>query len=222
MNKLNQVATELSPAQIDLYLAIADVELCAVIQAGLPAQYRCFHFKTINDLVNAISIEQPALILCQDELVNGNDSTLLASIKKVTSARILMIGATHTIDEQIAMLRQGARGYFDSALPIDKLSGALHCVLHGEVWFRWEVISELVDGLASEPGISEEQQSLLASLTPKEMDVAKQVSHGATNKMIAKTMVITERTVKAHLTAIFHKLAIPDRLALAILIRDLR
>jgi DNA-binding NarL/FixJ family response regulator len=40
--------------------------------------------------------------------------------------------------------------------------------------------------------------------------------------MIAKKMNISERTVKAHLTAIFHKLSIADRLSLAIFFRDLR
>jgi DNA-binding NarL/FixJ family response regulator len=40
--------------------------------------------------------------------------------------------------------------------------------------------------------------------------------------MIARTMNITERTVKAHLTAIFQKMNIPDRLSLAIFFRDLR
>ena len=60
------------------------------------------------------------------------------------------------------------------------------------------------------------------TLSPKELEVAKMVSHGATNKMIARNMNITERTVKAHLTTIFQKMSLPDRLSLAIVFRDLR
>ncbi len=218
---MNQLAAEIIPTQVLLYLAIADDELCAIIQTALPKEYKTSYYKTINELFKAISQQQPALILCHNDLLSGND-TVLSSVKILTSARILMIGSAQTIDKQIAILKQGARGYFDCASPIEKLNEALYNILHGEVWVKRDVMSELIDRLTEEPGVSAEQRALLAQLTPKEIDVAQKISHGATNKMIAKQMGITERTVKAHLTAIFQKLAISDRLALAILFSDLR
>lgn len=221
MNKLNIVATDINPAGIVLYLVLADNELRATIQTGLPQEYNSSCFETVSELFKAISNEQPALILCHNDLLSENNIAL-SSIKMLTSARILLMGSTQTIDEQIASLKQGARGYFDSSSPIEKIYDALYSVLHGEVWVKRDVISELIDGLANAPEVSAEQRALLSQLTPKEIDVAEQVSHGATNKMIAKQMAITERTVKAHLTAIFQKLAVSDRLALAILFRDLR
>ena len=123
---------------------------------------------------------------------------------------------------QIEALRDGARGYFDEQLPLDKLHDALQLVLHGEVWVERHVISGLIEELTHKPTITDEQRHALETLSPKEMEVAKAVSHGATNKMIARELEITERTVKAHLTTIFQKMNLPDRLSLAIFFRDLR
>jgi DNA-binding NarL/FixJ family response regulator len=218
---LNIAATDINPAGIVIYLVLTDNELRKTIQTGLPNEYNSSCYDTVQGLFKAISHEQPAIILCHNDVLNEN-GVALSSIKILTSARILLMGPEQTIDEQIAVLKQGARGYFDSSSSIEKLYDALHSVLHGEVWVKRDVISELVDGLTKETDISTEQRALLAQLTPKEIDVAEQVSHGATNKMIAKQMDITERTVKAHLTAIFQKLDVPDRLSLAILFRDLR
>ena len=96
------------------------------------------------------------------------------------------------------------------------------CILNGEVWIDRYVIAGLIEELADVPEVSVQQQQALESLSPKELEVAKLVSHGATNKMIANSMTISERTVKAHLTAIFSKMKLSDRLALAIFFRDLR
>ncbi len=218
---MNIAATDINPAGIVIYLVLADNELRETILTGLPNEYNSSCFETVHGLVKAISDEQPAIILCHNDVLNENDITL-SSIKILTSARILLMGSEQTIDEQIAVLKQGARGYFDSSSSIEKLYDALHSVLHGEVWVKRDVISELVDGFTKGSEVSTEQRTRLAQLTPKEIDTAEQVSHGATNKMIAKEMDITERTVKAHLTAIFQKLDVPDRLSLAILFRDLR
>ena len=55
-------------------------------------------------------------------------------------------------------------------------------------------------------------------LTKREIDVAKLISQGASNKLVARELDIAERTVKAHVTAIFSKLEVSDRLKLAILL----
>jgi two-component system NarL family response regulator len=58
----------------------------------------------------------------------------------------------------------------------------------------------------------------LAYLTEREQEIAALVGSGGTNKQIAKQLAISERTVKAHLTEIFRKLGIADRLKLALLL----
>ena len=57
-----------------------------------------------------------------------------------------------------------------------------------------------------------------AILTPREIEIARLIGQGASNKRIARHLAITERTVKGHLTAIFRKTGAVDRLTLALLI----
>jgi DNA-binding NarL/FixJ family response regulator len=65
-----------------------------------------------------------------------------------------------------------------------------------------------------------ESSALLATLSSREHDVAKMIRDGENNKVIAKNLSISERTVKAHLTSIFKKLNVPDRLHLALYIKE--
>lgn len=61
---------------------------------------------------------------------------------------------------------------------------------------------------------------VLPTLSPREWEVARVLSEGLTNKGIGKKLGITERTVKAHLTAIFSKLEVSDRTQAAMWVRD--
>ena len=60
----------------------------------------------------------------------------------------------------------------------------------------------------------------LNALSQREIEVAQHVGNGASNKEIARSLHITERTVKAHLSAIFQKIGVRDRLQLAIFMRS--
>jgi two-component system NarL family response regulator len=61
---------------------------------------------------------------------------------------------------------------------------------------------------------------VLHDLTPREREIALSVSGGLSNKEVARQLAITERTVKAHLSNVFEKLNVKDRMALSILLRE--
>jgi DNA-binding NarL/FixJ family response regulator len=209
--------------QASLFLVIPDEVFRQRVVRTLPACYEMSAFTDIASMLAAMGNEPPELIICHQQLIEADGSQGMATLtQRCASSRILVVGPPRSVAIQIAVLKQGARGYFNQELPLTKLHEALQLVIHGEVWVERQVISGLIDELSHMPAISEEQQQALQSLSPKELDVAKLVSHGATNKMIAKAMNITERTVKAHLTAIFQKMNLADRLSLAIFFRDLR
>jgi len=205
-----------------LFIATPEQEESTRIVDGLASNYLSSEFGDLDSLLTALD-KHPDLILCHQYLVEEQQAEKISEFKaKSPNSKLLILGPSRPMGIQIAALKNGARGYFDDALPIEKLNEALKLVLHGEVWVERHVISGLIDELVEVPTISEEQRQALDTLSPKELEAAKQVSHGATNKMIARTMNITERTVKSHLTSIFQKMGIPDRLSLAIFFRDLR
>ncbi|RKZ88386.1 MAG: DNA-binding response regulator [Gammaproteobacteria bacterium] len=210
-------------AKTILYVANPYEKFRNLISLALSDNYAPSFYDTMDELLIAAEQEQPDLILCHQCLIEAEQSTALETLLTATpDSKILVYGPRQPIDVQINALKHGARGYFDSSLPISKLDDALQGALHGEVWVERHVISGLIDELSHIPEITQEQRESVDLLTPKELEVSKYVSHGATNKMIAHNMAITERTVKAHLTTIFHKMNITDRLSLAIFFRDLR
>ncbi|NQZ52995.1 MAG: response regulator transcription factor [Piscirickettsiaceae bacterium] len=210
-------------AKSTLYVVIPEKYLRDSVEAGLPDEYDISFYENLDGYLSAVNQQQPELALCHQRFLEDDQALVLATIKTASPAtQILVIGPSRPIETQIAALKHGARGYFDSALTMAKLHIALQSVLHGEVWVERHVISGLIDELTHVPEVTEQQRLAVESLSPKELEVSELVSHGATNKMIADKMSITERTVKAHLTTVFQKMNVADRLSLAIFFRDLR
>ncbi|PCJ31499.1 MAG: helix-turn-helix transcriptional regulator [Gammaproteobacteria bacterium] len=206
----------------NLYILHSDGEQKKV-EAELDNQYTCRFFLTVDDCLANLDEGKVNLLLCGHDFLDEKDSTVLKDIKlRNAGLTILVIGAGCDVDVQIDLLKKGARGYFDSSSSLDKLSEALQAISYGGVWIEHNTIEKLADESANAPEVTAEQQLAVDSLSPKELEVAKLVCYGSTNKMIAKAMTITERTVKAHLTAIFQKMNMHDRLSVAIFFRDLR
>ena len=76
-------------------------------------------------------------------------------------------------------------------------------------------------GAAPNEDVSE-SEDILAALTKRELEVARLVANGSSNKEIARQLGITERTVKAHVGAVFQKLNVRDRLQLALIVSGRR
>ena len=91
----------------------------------------------------------------------------------------------------------------------------LRLLAAGQTWFVPNLLARALELARSAVG-PRPGDDLLVRLTPMQRDVALAVAHGMNNKKVATALGITERTVKAHLTAIFQTLELDDRVALAI------
>lgn len=128
---------------------------------------------------------------------------------------------SYSADDQEALLafEQGARGYAHTLAAPEVLEQVALVVTNQGIWAGQALLSKVLGGSfqalqqrrAGEPTLS---APLLAQLTERERAVALAVARGASNKEIARQLDIGERTVKAHLSAIFKKLAVRDRLQL--------
>lgn len=126
------------------------------------------------------------------------------------------------------LFSQGLNGLCNPYIGKEQLSLVLSVVEAGEIWGGRAFIESLIQhaAAADNPLLSEstsneveEACQRLQPLTKREKDVAEQVAKGLNNKQIASAMNITDRTVKAHMTAIFKKTDTRDRLALALLVQ---
>lgn len=123
--------------------------------------------------------------------------------------------------EGLILLRQGIYGYCNTYMTSALLNRAVKAAREGEVWVGWDLMQRLIRGIAPEAAETKESNlDHLESLTGREQEIAHYVAQGASNKRIASTLGITERTVKAHLSTVFKKVGVSDRLQLALLVNS--
>lgn len=129
-------------------------------------------------------------------------------------ATVNVMSYTPTSLEALQALNAGARGYIHALSPPELLRQVELVTTHQGIWVLPELLAQVMGGAYRALGGETQQQEVLAELTERERAVALAVAEGQTNKEVARRLDITERTVKAHLAAIFRKLGVRDRLQL--------
>lgn len=175
-----------------------------------------------------IHCEYHADALVIDSKKVDQDPALFAEFKN-TQTRFLVIGSDWSEEMQIKALVHGAAGYCGEAESFNLINKAINSILKGDIWIQRHLIPKVIGTLIQlkKPDtertkkVPEDSAHLLKTLSKREMDVAKMIRDGETNKQIAYKLNITERTVKAHLTSTFKKLNLPDRLHLALFLKEM-
>jgi DNA-binding NarL/FixJ family response regulator len=148
-------------------------------------------------------------------------SDVTGLLGRFAQARVLVLANAPDTNEAVAAFQQGAAGYCHAYSSADVLREVRRVVQLGGVWLGPEVLQRLITVGRTMVGSSQTKiNATLEQLTPREREVALKAAEGLSNKLIARELDITERTVKAHLTAIFERLAIRDRLQLALMLND--
>ncbi|WP_018682146.1 response regulator [Actinokineospora enzanensis] len=117
-------------------------------------------------------------------------------------ARVLVITSFAEPSVIVPAVRAGAAGYVYKDVDPAALAAAVRSVHAGHVLLHPSVARLLAEGEAR-PGA--------AALTAREREVLTEVARGNSNREIAKTLLLSEKTVKAHMTAILGKLGLHDR-----------
>lgn len=144
-------------------------------------------------------------------------STWVREVRAMATHVPIVVLSNVPEDEQgMAVLAAGASGYCSALTLPAVLHQVASVVEHGGLWVGPQLMRRFMQGLAARnPGSAEPTLNLLSQ---RERQVAEAASRGSTNKEIARAMGITERTVKAHLSAAFEKLGVRDRMQLALLV----
>ena len=131
-------------------------------------------------------------------------------------AVILLTAAIDRADI-VKALQIGARGVVLKESATAMLLKAIRVVIEGGYWVGRESVSDLMLALRSLGPVPERPEALPAfSLTPREIQIVGLILAAAGNKKIADALNISEKTVKHHLTNIFEKLGVSNRLELAL------
>ncbi|MBS1210991.1 MAG: LuxR family transcriptional regulator [Proteobacteria bacterium] len=133
--------------------------------------------------------------------------------------RIVMASSQPSDDEGLRWLNLGASGYCHAYGAPATLQQVLDVVASDELWVGRSLMKRLLAGIGKH---RTDSGNWVQALTPREREVAQMAADGESNLAIAEALGITERTVKSHLTTIFEKLAVSDRLQLALKVHGIR
>lgn len=137
------------------------------------------------------------------------------------SAKIILGGTLFSPQREMAALAAGVVACCGQDETLADMERVVAVVLQGGVWISRTTLPHFVGRLQAFSVRTENPAETLdktddSGLTARQLDVARLVGEGANNKEIARRLGITDRTVKAHLTTIFEKLGVTDRLQLAL------
>lgn len=159
-------------------------------------------------------IKSDALIIIHDDVLSQLNQTQKESLAQVP---FMVLSTTPTFEQARAYLAMGAKGYGNTMMHESYLVSAFQSIHEGNMWLSPEYITQMIQDLPSMP---KKEVNPLATLSHREAEVATLLSQGDSHKEIAEKLAITIRTVKAHASAIYSRLNIKDRLALALLLRN--
>lgn len=144
----------------------------------------------------------------------------VSQLRAIAGVQVVVISDVPNQAEGLQALEAGAQGYCHAFATAAMLREVALVVAHGGLWVGPELMARVIRATASRlPMRADDPQPLLSRLSEREREVASAVVRGLTNKEAAALLAITERTVKAHLSAIFEKLAVRDRMQLALVLR---
>jgi two-component system response regulator DegU len=166
--------------------------------------------------IDIISDLKPDVALLDLAISEMDGIQILTAIKQTSpETKALMFNAAVTDDEEMIFksLKLGARGYLSKNLASSNLIKAIKAVQRGEIWVERKLMSNF---FAEEQRIvssmEDQDKKTKMGLTEREQEVLSVLSKGLTNKEIADSLFISEKTVKTHLNNIFRKLNVTRRL----------
>jgi len=136
--------------------------------------------------------------------------------RRGATIRTIVLTATIARSDIVKVLELGARGFVLKQSPTELLFKSIRSVRDGELWIGREIVKDVVHALTSfgRRDVAAVRRDI--HLTGREREVLQLIVEGSANKSIAQKLSVGEDTVKHHLTSIFGKTGVSNRLELAI------
>ena len=187
---------------------------------------RLFHVNSFELLKEDIVQIEPETLLLDYDLPKLNGVRGVSELRRLSpKTNIVVFHDCATDEDEWFLFKAGVRGCCPTSIEGASLKMMVEAVSNGELWIRRKFLSRLLSQMEERQGKEQVRHAelhldihgLLAQLTDREYEIAIRVGSGESNKQIAFCLEITERTVKAHLTNIFEKLGVADRLNVALM-----
>jgi DNA-binding NarL/FixJ family response regulator len=168
-------------------------------------------------LMQAVREHAPHVLLVSAELLQQELDSIEHLRAVAEDTRVILLTARKDPEFMDEALRCGAHGILDRERPLHYIPIAIRKVTSGGLWFARDVadrmLEELLENRSKAP---DDDARRIATITAREREVIGLICEGLRNKEISDRLHISEATVSHHLTAIFRKLEVDDRISLVI------
>ncbi len=171
---------------------------------------------TVAEVLALVPHAQPGIILLDLDLGGENAAASIpALLQAAPAAQIVVLTGVRDPEAHRQAVRHGILGLVLKEHATETLLQALATVHAGEVWLEPSMVASVLGELIHPPPPSPEVAKIV-QLTAREREVITLLGAGLRNKDIAAGLGVTEAAVRYHLTAIYAKLGVADRFALAL------
>lgn len=196
----------------------------AVIRAGLRMLIESHSGITVvgesgnyTEAVETAARTRPQIILLDLDLHGDSGLDIVPELLAASEGvRVLLLTGIRDEDLHRRALRQGAMGIVLKDETADVLIKAIERVHAGEAWIDRTTMGRVLTDLGRPTGTADNGMERIETLTDRERQVVAVFAEGLKNGQIAERLFISETTVRHHLTSIFAKLEVSDRLELLI------
>lgn len=170
-----------------------------------------------EDAVTQVKALEPDVLLLDLAMPGLNGLDVLRALGETADrVRTVLLTASIEREETVEALRLGARGVVLKESATQVLYDCIRAVMSGQAWVGRESIDDLLRSLRRAERAPAEDARPAASLTKRELEVIAAVVDGGSNRDIGSSFGLSEQTVKNHLSNIFDKLGVSNRLELAL------
>lgn len=191
------------------------------LQQPVEAWLKAFPKLVASKEVVSADLAGASVVWVHAQLEHGQQwrSQVQQVLSLLPAAKVIVLSNNPEQPEAMQALELGVVGYLHAYAHQQVLKEVYSVVSHGGVWLGRELLKHLITMTTRGAHQANIQDDILEGLTKREREVALEAAKGDSNKEIARTLSISERTVKAHLTSVFDTLKVRDRLHLALVLQ---
>ncbi len=167
--------------------------------------------------IEAVRGQSPDVLLLSAELMQEEFEILRRLGTEHQETRVILLTSRRDPEFLEEALRCGIKGVFEREQPTRYIPKAIRKVTQGGLWFDQAVAEHMLgEFMRKQNKVQDSDEHRIASITEREQEVIELTCRGLRNKQVSDRLHISEVTVSHHLTSIFRKLEVADRISLLI------
>jgi DNA-binding NarL/FixJ family response regulator len=171
-----------------------------------------------QDAVEQAMSTIPDVVLMDIRMPRLDGIAATAAILDAPAPPKVLILTTFDVDDYVYQaLHAGASGFLLKSAPPRELAGAIRTVASGDALLAPQITRRLIEDYVARPRQAAKPDVAFDLLTPREAEVLMLIARGLSNAEIAGRLYLSEPTVKTHVTRIFAKLGVRDRVHAVVL-----